>query len=123
MFMYSSTLNEQFSWDEFIFAFAAHPGILNAYILSDEEVFFRMFHNSLLTFGHILVFFVAAILVSSHQPAHNQWYTSLTERIAADRLVADGCTRCFETVNLGGAILLANSLISYGIRIRRPSTI
>jgi len=47
----------------FVFAFAVHPGLLNPHMLSDEEVVLRMHHNALLTFGHVLVFFDAALLV------------------------------------------------------------
>jgi hypothetical protein len=47
----------------FAFAFAVHPGLLNPHKLSDMEVVLRMHHNALLTFGHVLVLFDAAILV------------------------------------------------------------
>jgi hypothetical protein len=47
----------------FVFAFAVHPGLFNPHLLSDEEVVIRMHHNALLTIGHVLVLFDAAILV------------------------------------------------------------
>ena len=47
----------------FVFAFSVHPGLLNPHRLSDVEVILRMHHNALLTIGHVLVLFDAAILV------------------------------------------------------------
>jgi hypothetical protein len=47
----------------FVFAFAAHPGLLNPHLLSEEEVILRAHHDTLLGFGHVLVLLDAAILV------------------------------------------------------------
>ena len=47
----------------FIFAFSVHPGLLNPHRLSDVEVILRMHHNALLTLGHVLVLFNAALLI------------------------------------------------------------
>jgi hypothetical protein len=48
----------------FVFAFAVHPGLLKPHLLEDEEVILRMHHDALLTFGHVLALFDAAILVA-----------------------------------------------------------
>lgn len=47
----------------FVFAFAAHPGLLDPRILNAEELILRAHQNSLLQFAHVLVTLSTAVLV------------------------------------------------------------
>lgn len=47
----------------FVFAFAAHPNLLNPRLLGPEELILRAHQNSLLQFGHVLVTLSTALLV------------------------------------------------------------
>jgi hypothetical protein len=47
----------------FVFAFAAHPGLLNPHFLGPEELILRARSNGLLQFGHALVTLNTALLV------------------------------------------------------------
>jgi hypothetical protein len=47
----------------FIFAFSAHPGLLQPRLLNPEEMILRAHGNGLLQFGHVLVTLCTALLV------------------------------------------------------------
>jgi hypothetical protein len=47
----------------FVFAFAAHPGLLNPHLLGPEEKILRAHNASMLQFGHVLVTLSMALLV------------------------------------------------------------
>jgi hypothetical protein len=47
----------------FVFAFSAHPGLLNPRLLGPEELIMRAHNAGLLQFGHVLVMLATALLV------------------------------------------------------------
>lgn len=47
----------------FVFAFAAHPGLLSPHLMSPEELILRAHNAGLLQFGHVLVTLNTALLV------------------------------------------------------------